>query len=814
MTTSRFLFLTHSHQLRNLTSVLAFVLLLLAMGTTLQGQSLPEEEGEEENNSERPQPPRFAPPGAPPSAPPGAPPNWRPPVPPPNFRPGGQAPSTNASDPRPTPADVSSPAVRPSPASRPSPVTTASPTKPDVQASSEDRLRFYGSWVSPDVDLDEPFPSAGIAFSDLDTQDALQMIENFTRKPILRQQSLPTTKLSLMSEMQNPPEMTIGEVIVALESMLALNGIALTPVGDRFLKAVPATSITQQVPPLLEGDISTMMASQKIFSRFYRLDFLTVEEAVQIVQPLLSQGSPLAFGKQQSLLITDALVNLLRIDEILARLDQPSPMKQEMLFFRLRNISANDLLQRLQSLQKGSLARQLENNTFFEADERGNQLLVFTHPSNAELITQLVERFDIDVAPLTSTRIFNIKHAEAPVVTTLIEQIVTGQKQSREEQARGNSRGRPTTRPAPNQPNPNPQAAISSESSLQFSDFLTIVADERANTIVASGTSSDLRFLEKLITDIDVLLAQVRIEVVITEVTLTEGLSRGIDAFNFAYRRPGASGFDGAAANDANVMGTESDYFLLPSFASGLAFGAPVTVRDFALDVLFSTAESNSNVQILSAPTIVTTHNREATISVGESRPITTSEVSDTVNTSAIRNQIQYRDVGIELKVKPLIGSNGVIQMEIDQRIETVGQESIGEGGGGNPSFNRRQASSYVSVQDGQMVVLGGLQQVETIKGDSKVFILGDLPIIGNLFRPKNSSERRNEILIFIRPVVVKNTTEANADAETKLDQIESSERVREYLRTGTFRASEPPAAHETQRVLRRGEWVEIPASN
>ncbi len=680
----------------------------------------------------------------------------------------------------------------PSPPVRPGPA----PAQRQVQRIQAERRQTGEEPTESNlVDNEDPRmrESVGlIRIPGMGTNEVLEMLENFTRKPILRQQNLPAVNITFFSQQA----MTRGEAILAIESLLALNGIAITEVGERFLKAVPVGVINTQVAPRWEGSTLDATPSQKLYERLYRLEFLNAPEAAQLIQPLMSQGAPIAFDKSNFLLITDALINHQRLERLLKTLDAPAALNTEILFYQLTNIPAQEALRRLQQVQAGPLRRQLENNTTFDADDRTNQLIVFTHPENAALIDNLIERLDIDVAPLTSTRVINIRHAQAEEVVRLIEQVVSGQKQARDAAQGTRTTPRPTTTRQPGQ-QPSPAqaaaAAIRGEgASLQFSDLMTLVADERANTIVVSGTQSDLRFLESLIEEIDIVLAQVRIEVIITEVTLSEDYVRGLDAFGITHNvTAGYQLQEGEVRPDITGIGGPNT-ILRPRF-SGIDDPAlsisPIILGpgEFSMDLVLRQGRTSGNVQVLSAPTIVTTHNREANISIVRNIPIITQAFTSEQDqiVGGIRQNIQYRDVGIELNVTPLIGSNGVVQLEVEQ---SVSDQIPGTGVGGNPVFSNRQARSYVSVSNGEIVVLGGLQQLNTSDSERRIFLLGDIPVLGNLFRRKEDREERTELLIFIRPFIVANTAEANADARSRLEIIESRDDAQRYLDTGTFR--------------------------
>ena len=619
-----------------------------------------------------------------------------------------------------------------------------------------------------------------IRMSDMGANAVLDMLERFTGRSVIRQQNLPAVKINFSSQMP----MKKWEAVLALESLLSINGIAVTDLGDIFLKAVPAATIGTQAPGLIEDSTLNSIPSQKLFAKFFRLNYLSTKEAVPLLQPLLTQGAPVELVKSNSLLVTDALVNLQRIETILQIIDQPPTNNLATLFFPLQYVSATEISKQLAELQKGGLKHYLENNTTFLPDERTNQLIVLTHPSNEGIISDFVDKLDIDVAPLTKTEIFFLKHADATEVTSLIEQVISSQQEAREEPSR---QGRPELEQGPPEEQPEETApkqipapstrgellASAGNKNLQFSDFVRIVADPRGNSILAYGTDSDLVYLKEIVEKIDTLLAQVRIEVVIAEVTLTEDRLRGIDAFSAGFK---IKDLDEVAFN---VSGPGTSRVPTGFSFAGLA-------EDLSIQAVIDSARRNSEVTVLSSPTIVTTHNQEATINVGESRPVITASQSDSTLGTSIRSNVQFRDIGIELKVKPLIGANGIIQMEIDQKVESV-VSTVTIDGNDQPIIGVRQATSFVSVADGGLIILGGLQELNKSEARSRLSFFGSLPIIGGLFRAKTNEESRRELLMFIEPHIITETAEANRDAIEEIDQLKNKEQLETFRKSGTF---------------------------
>ncbi|WOO40033.1 secretin N-terminal domain-containing protein [Rubellicoccus peritrichatus] len=626
-----------------------------------------------------------------------------------------------------------------------------------------------------------------IVFSDDSALQVLQLLEQLTGKAVLRQQSIPAVKINFNS--QGP--MTKSEAILAIESLLSLNGIAITDLGERFIKVVPLNTVAQQVPIFITGSTLGLSPSQAVYSKLFKLEYLSVQaEAQPLIQQLMSMnaaGALVPFTKTNSMLITDALVNLQRIEKVLMDADQPQVPDEEVLFFQLTNVKATDLQGRLQALiqnQNSAISRYFINNTTIEADERTNQLIVLTHPSNEPMIANFIKKLDIDVAPVTTSRVFYIKHAKAVDIDSLLEEVITGQQQAVEEANNANTgQNRPQRGNQPNQPNQPQTQTISvgqvDTSGVRFSEFITIVADERSNAIVAYGTKADLDQIESLIDQIDVLLAQVHIEVIIAEVQLNHDEVNGISALNLDYNIADLSGLSGGVTGKGNTT-------LDPPFTF---FGATDTDT---VSIALGESLVNSKSRVLSAPVIVTTHNQEATINVSQSRPFITGGITtqDGSVSGQVTNSVQYRDVGIQLKVTPLIGSNGVVQMEIEQIVENFTGGSVDVNGTPQPFIDKREATSFISVTDQQTIVLAGLQQSQIDTADGKIWLLGDLPLIGDwLFSNDTIADARRELMLFIKPYVIYNQKDATAGVDLAIGNLDNGEDVDLFMETQNISA-------------------------
>ena len=529
---------------------------------------------------------------------------------------------------------------------------------------------------------------------------------------------------------------------------------------------------------MLAGSSLELDASQQIYAKLFKLDYLNaVEAGAPLVQNLVSQNSSvLPFPKSNALLITDALVNLQRIEIILKDVDRAQVVREEIKFIKLDFVQATEMQERIENLIQGPLKSYLEGNTSVTADERTNQIILITPPGNLAIILDVIQSVDVDAAPLTASEVFQLRQAKAEDVVPIIEDIISGQKEGREEDAqvareneRANNANNNANKNAPVNAPTNSSGFMEANSSLQFSNFVGLAADERTNAIVAYGTQQDLQTLKELIEKIDIPLPQVLIEAIITQVTLNEKQTSGLESFDFVY--------EGATRKFSSIAtGT----------AGGISFsGGTISMdnpSDFSLTTDIKPTNTDSDTRVLSAPRIVVSHNEEGVINVSRSQPIitasTTSGVSTNLNT---RSSVEYRDIGIKLTVTPLIGADGTVQMVIEQTVENV-IESISIDGNDQPIIGVREATSTISVKDREIIVLGGLQENTNTDSNNYFPIFGRLPIIRSIFGTSTDDYERTEIIIFIRPTVLNKPEEAKALAEEYIENASEKEVIKTYL--------------------------------
>jgi general secretion pathway protein D len=621
----------------------------------------------------------------------------------------------------------------------------------------------------------------------------IDLLEQLTDKIILRRQDLPVTKINFNS--RGPIKK--AEAILALESLLSLNGIMLTDMGGRFLKAVPASNPSSQVPMMIHGSTLYEPASQQIYAKLFKLNYLVADQTTtSLITPFLSPNHNLTiYPKSNALLITDALVNLQRTESILKENDQPQAIRESVEFIKLEFVQAKDMEGQLRSLIDGSLKSYLQGNTNITVDERTNQLILVTHPANLALIQSVIENIDIDAAPLTASEVFPLKQAKAEDVVKIIDEIITGQRKSREDDAKTANTKAP--QPNPNAPpNPisaaatSPNASANSNASLQFSEYVGLSADERINAIVAYGTQQDLKTLETLIEKIDIPLPQVRIEAIITEVRLKEDQATGLTNFLVNYKGDGSLDTDAVKefsfGNYTETTNTQTNATTRSIINPFLSNSVALADGKFSFSGVLELAESDSDVKVLSTPSIVVSHNEEGVINVSESRPIVTGSQT-TLNSSNVRSNIEFRDIGIQLEVTPLIGADGSVQMEINQSADSISGTTTIDGND-QPIIGKREANSTITVNDRQIAILAGLQQNEISDTGNYFPLIGRLPVLKKILSGTSKSYNRTELIIFIRPTIIRDPGQSRDLTKDILDNYEEGETIEGYLEDGTIR--------------------------
>ncbi len=632
----------------------------------------------------------------------------------------------------------------------------------------------------------EKFETSEELHYDGEIDGLLKILEMYSSRAVLRPSSLPATTYALHVTRKIPAD----EAVQIIQTILSLNGISIVPMGQHYFKVVPLPQSRTEAPEMISGSTLSMMPSGRIAAKLFQPEYLRIEDFTERAALLVTPGvggAIVPFPKANAALVTDTITNLQRIESLLQKLDRAAPLPK---FYTLKFAKASEMVQKLQGiLQNPILISQLGATPTYSADDRTNQVVIITDEKQLGFFDELIARLDVKADPNTRTDVLYLKHAEAKTVAPLLFQLISGQnnaasragsaQQFRTITSTPNLAGQPGQTVSPITIQSTSRGIDGASASTTFSSLITLIADERTNAIVVSGTLDDIRLLRELVDKMDIVLPQVRIEVVIAEVTLSDNQASGIDALGLqvdANRLVGITGSVSGATLSGSLDATGAA-------SSHATINRPDT-GGYTLSGLLNlkSTPTKSNANILSNPTIVTTHNKKATIKVGEQRPTITSYQNENTGASTVaagyRSNVSYRDIGITLIVTPLIGDDGTVQLDIDQEVSDVlGEITID--GNPQPKIGNRHTTSWVTVKSGEIIVLGGLQRTSDSSSRSR---LGPIPVIGDLLGSRSKRKDRTDLVFFLRHVVLTNTPADNEIFIKRLDQNVNKDAIKRAL--------------------------------
>ncbi len=590
----------------------------------------------------------------------------------------------------------------------------------------------------------------------------LELLARWTGKSILRPQALPANVYSLSL----PETATRDDALLALETLLALNGVAVIQQGDKFLKIVPNLVAKAESPSLISESTLKLAPSGRIASKIFTFKHAAAQEVLPTLTGMLNTqlaSPPVYFSRNNAVLVTDSIMNLQKIEALVAEIDRPQLDSIVTKVYELKSAMATDVVNKLTALLRTPTTSsgapfRLSTGTSFTADERTNRVVLMGSSDQHPFFDNLISTLDATSDPNTRTEVIFLRNATAQDVATLITQLVTGQTTAAQ-RAAGGSRTALTRTPVPT-PTPTTSAAAAAAGTQQsganeFSQMLTVLPDIRSNSIVASGTKSDLQLLKDLVDKVDIVLPQVRIECVVAEVTLTDNEQSGITALGLTLSNGKLIGVGGTLQGGALSGGNGTGVGPVP--AQGLLAGS-----DLSGIISLTSTPRIGDTKFLSVPAVTTSHNKEATIFSGESRPIITGTAAvPGVGSAAITSQVSQREIGIQLRVLPLVGKDGSVQIQLTQTVDDIIGTVLLDGNE-QPIIGSRRTESFVSANSGEIIVLGGVQRNVDTKDTSR---LGPIPFLGDLLGSSTTKKVRQDLVIFLRPYVLSNTPADSADS-------------------------------------------------
>ena len=421
-----------------------------------------------------------------------------------------------------------------------------------------------------------------------------------------------------------------------------------------------------------------------------------------------------------------------------------------------------------------------------------NFLILADTDANVKRLLQVVEIFDSEKLKLARPQVFvyPVQNGKAKDIGALLQQIFLGAKPA----TPAPTGQQPTTTPRTSTPAPAPSPASRSTESVGgealVSEVTKIFADEITNAIIILATPEDFATISEAIKKIDIVPRQVVIEALIVQVTLTDNLDFGMHwVLKNDIKITGLKPFgNNDTVNLRGPLELIANSALPPNFT--------FTAFDEAgkLKLQLQSLASESKAKVLASPHILVSDNREASIQVGQQIPIATSTITEpTTTTSAITSSVQYKDIGIILKVKPQVNESGLVSLELSQEISTLGETPVQIAGQSFSAINKTEAKTNLVVQDGQTIIIGGLIRENILRGSAGLPFLSRIPILKYLFGSVQDEKQRVELIILLTPHVMRNIQEAKDVTSDYVDRITrtTKEITREELIKGLKKEKE-----------------------
>ena len=578
--------------------------------------------------------------------------------------------------------------------------------------------------------------------------------------------------INLSSERPQTPAAAYNQFLAALRLQ-----------GFTVVESAGITKVVPEAEGKLQGSTVTIGPSgsgaNQIVTQIFRLNHETPNNLIPLLRPLISPNNTINVNPgSNSLVITDYADNLQRLARIIAAMDLPNASDIEVI--PLKHAVAVDLAVLITRLtlppQGGQGGQGLVDNSFRTvviAEPRSNALIVrAANPARAALVRSLVDQLD---QPSSANAAGNIhvvylKNADAVKLATTLRAALAAT---------------PTTAAAVSAAapagGPGAAAAAAAAASAQASTGGQIQADPATNSLVITAPEPQYRQLRAVIDQLDARRAQVYVESLIAEVNADK-----VAEFGIQWQGTIGKNGDGSIGLLGTNFGTGGNNLITlaaggGSVAPGTGLNVGVANRTngiYVLGFLARFLQQTGDGNILSTPNLLTLDNEEAKIVIGQNVPFVTGTFTNTnANNNGTVNPfqtIERKDVGLTLRVKPQISENGTVKLAIFQEVSSVQASSINSPTG--LITNKRSIESNVLVDDGAIVVLGGLLQDEYAGNQEKVPGLGDVPLFGNLFRTENRSRKKTNLMVFLRPVVVRDAAALEAFSNDRYEQMRSGQ--------------------------------------
>ncbi|HQR86920.1 MAG: type II secretion system protein GspD [Burkholderiales bacterium 35-55-47] len=598
--------------------------------------------------------------------------------------------------------------------------------------------------------------------------------------------------INLTTELPVSPNEAWSQFLAALR----LQGFAMVETKGLY-KIVPEADAKLQGGNVQEIDrMGGITGNGQIVTHIFKLNFEQANNLLPVLRPLISPNNTINVNPgNNSIIITDYADNLQRMARIIATLDVSNASDVEVI--QLKHAIAVDLAPLvLRLVESGSNMPQAaatpgqtgaEYKTTLLAEPRSNALILrAANPARVALVKSLVAKLDQPNGTSASGNIHVVylKNADATKLATTLRAAVSGQATGTTGTAATlNTTATPTASPLANNAASTGSTLGSTTATSGSATGGQIQADTATNSLIITAPEPQYRQLRAVIDMLDQRRAQVMVESLIAEVNADKAAEMGIQWQNATGNAGGTIGIIGTNFNNpitttvgqGNILSVSGGASTaLSALGGGLNIGSARQINGtYVLSSLATFLQQNGEGNVLSTPTLLTLDNEEAKIVVGQNVPFVTGQYTNNNTTNGSVNPFQTverKDVGLTLKVKPQISETGTVKLTIFQEVSSVVPNSVGSTTG--LITNKRSIESNVLVDDGSIIVLGGLLSDEYSGGASQVPLFGDIPLVGWLFKSESRSRTKKNLMVFLRPVVMRDAAASDALSNSRYQQM------------------------------------------
>jgi general secretion pathway protein D len=579
-----------------------------------------------------------------------------------------------------------------------------------------------------------------IDFNNVDINVFIKFISELTGKNFIVDNKI-KGKVTVIS----PSKISVKEAYKVFESVLEVHGYATVKAG-KVIKIIPSREArTKNIETLLKERAAS--PEDKIITQIITLKYATASEIKRLFAPLISKSSViLAYPPTNMLIVTDFHSNITRLIRILKAIDIAG-IGHEISVIPLEFADSEKLVKILSSVfqqKKATKKGASERAVMFIADERTNTVVLLASEVDSLRVKSLISMLDKPTPKdKGKIRVYYLEHATAEELAAVLQAQTSGKS----------------------------KAAAKGGKAPLLSGQATITADKATNSLIIMADNEDYQVLEEIIKKLDIPRAMVFIECLIMEVNTNKDFTLGTEwkAFGEAHHngRDGAAG-GGFSGDESSSLAGLATSGALPSGLSLGVFGEAINISGIlfpSIAAIIEVYKKDKNVQIISTPQLLTTDNEEAKIYVGKNIPFQTRSTAE--GGTETYSSYEYRDVGTSLKITPQISQDGMVRLAISQEVTKL--ESTTDF---RPTTLKRTIDTTVVVDDNSTVVIGGLIDDSFSKTEYKVPILGDIPLLGWLFKSRKTEREKTNLFVFLTPHVINNKADAQKIYNQKKEKI------------------------------------------